>query len=676
MEHRLTPPLLFGGDYNPEQWPEETWEEDMRRLKAANINSLTINVFSWALLQPTEYTYDFSWLDRLITLAKRYEMKLVLATATAALPAWLVRKYPDVSRTNSDGVEALHGKRANACPNSPHYQHFAIELVERLAKRYANESAVICWHVGNEFTGQCYCPRCIAAFRSWLQKHYQTLDAVNQAWNSAFWGHTYHQWEEIQPPTHRSDVIQAPGDKPVLEGAALDYRRFQSESICNNYKQERDCIRKYDVDTPITTNLMGTQKDLDYFQWAKSLDIVSWDSYPTTTTPPSQTAMEHDLMRGLKHAPFMLMEQAVSQQNWQDYCKLKRPHEMRMLSYQAIAHGARTIQYFQMKQSRGGIEKYHSAVISHVDAGNSTPTRSYREVQALGKELESLPEELFTSQQSSSIAILFDWPSYWAMEYATGPRLDSDYVDQVRTYYKAFYDAGLNVEMISRDDDLTPYRIVITPVLNCMSEALATRITEFVAKGGTLLATYLSGISDEHAQIYLGGYPGALRKVLGMYSEEFEALKPAEHTTLRFSNGTTAQSGYLCDVIHLNTATAVASFDDSERFYDGSPAITRNQYQNGNAFYVGTQPDADGLRLLLKQVLDAAGMNLPAHTQNVEISTRKSSSHRYTFVINTANEATTASLPVSGYDLLSQKSISDTLQLAPFGVAIIESSCE
>lgn len=425
--------ILYGGDYNPNQWPREIWKEDMQIFRDAHINSATINVFSWAKLQPSEETYDFSELDEIVDMLSKEDYDIVLATSTGAVPAWMAKKYPEVERTDYEGRHHKFGQRHNACPNSPVFQKYSAALAAKLAERYGSNPHVKCWHVNNEYGGTCYCENCEKAFRVWVRKKYGTLDAVNKAWNMEFWGHTLYDWDEIVAPNALSEGIGT--EKTAFAGISIDYKRFNSDSILENYKLERDAIRRFDSEAVITTNLMGSYKELDYFKWAKEMDVISWDNYPAYDTQPGYTAMQHDLMRGLKDAPFMLMEQTPSQQNWQPYNSLKRPGQMRAQSLQTIAHGADTIQFFQLRRSVGACEKFHGAVISHAGTEN---TRVFREVQQLGGELEKLGDVILGSRSSAEVGVVFDWDNYWALEYTSGPTVDLMYVKQIYAYYQYF----------------------------------------------------------------------------------------------------------------------------------------------------------------------------------------------------------------------------------------------
>ena len=459
--------ILYGGDYNPNQWTKDIWQEDMRIFKDAHINTATINVFSWAKIQPSEHEYNFDELDEIVDMLSKENYDIVFATSTAALPGWMVRKYPEVMFTDYEGRQHKFGGRHNACPNSFVFKHYARELAYKLAERYADNPHVTCWHVSNEYGNECFCENCQKAFRVWLKDKYKTIDALNRAWNMEFWGHTVYDWDDVVPPNALSDGIGS--EKTAFAGISIDYRRFYSDSQLACFKMERDAIKSVKPDAFVTTNLMGTFKGLDYFKWAKEMDAVSWDNYPSYDTPWSSIAMTHDLMRGLKDEPFMLMEQTPSQQNWQKYNSLKRPGQMRAQSYQTLAHGADTIQFFQLRRSVGGCEKFHGAVIAHAGSEN---TRVFREVAQLGAELESFGDRTLGSRNEAEVGLIFDWDNYWALEYTSGPSEDLKYVDQIHQYYQYFYKKNIGVDMIPVDADFSKYKIVVAPVLYMVKDGM------------------------------------------------------------------------------------------------------------------------------------------------------------------------------------------------------------
>ena len=658
--------MLFGGDYNPEQWPEDIWLEDMRILNLADINSATINVFSWDKLQPSENEYNFEQLDRIIELLTKHNYEIVLGTSTAALPAWMSHRYPDVNRTDYEGRAHKFGHRHNACPTSPTFRKYGKRLASKLAERYGQLSNLTCWHISNEYGGECYCENCAKGFRVWLKERYKTLDHLNKAWNMAFWSHTIYSWEEIVVPNALGDGLD--NQKSAFAGISLDYRRFMSDAILQNFIDEKEAIRQYDTETPVTTNLMGAYKPLDYFKFAKEMDIVSWDSYPSYDTPVSYSAMMHDLMRGLKDGqPFMLMEQTPSQQNWQPYNSLKRPGQMRNMSYQAVAHGADTVQFFQLRKSVGACEKFHGAVIDHVGTEH---TRVFREVAELGQELTQLGDTLMGAKAPSKVGILFDWPNYWGLEYAVGPSTELKYVEQIHHYYQELYRRNVSVDMIGLDTDFTKYDLIIAPCFYMITEEQAAKVEGFVENGGTFVTTMMSGLVNESDNVHLGGYPGPLKDVLGIWVEEFDALPTETEYQVVFQSGEVAQCRLLCDIIHPRGAEIVANYGRGE-FYEGTPSITRHNFGKGHAYYVGTMLSEDGMHQLFDHILSTLAIESLDLPKGVEISTRTKNNRVFKFLLNHNAEKVEVTLPFEGTDLLTGSSFTKGV-LSPFDVKILE----
>lgn len=660
--------ILYGGDYNPNQWPKEIWKEDMEIFRDARINSATINVFSWAKLQPSEEEYNFDELDQVVEMLSGEGYDIVLATSTAALPAWMFKKYPEVARTDYEGRHHKFGQRHNACPNSPVYQKYASALVEQLARRYANNDHVTCWHVNNEYGGVCYCENCEKAFRVWLKNKYKTIEALNRAWNLEFWGHTVYEWDEIVAPNALGDGMED-GVNTAFAGLSVDYLRFNSDSLLNNFKMERDVIRRHNQEAVITTNLMGTYKWLDYFKWAKEMDIVSWDNYPSYDTPWSYIAMCNDLMRGLKGESFMLMEQTPSQQNWQPYNSLKRPGQMRAQSYQTIAHGGDTIQFFQLRRSVGGCEKFHGAVIAHAGTEN---TRVFREVKQLGEELEKLGDSTLGSVNQAEVGMIFDWDNYWALEYTSGPSVDLAYVDQIHRYYKYFYEKNIGVDMLPYDGDFDRYKVIVAPVLYMVKEGMKEALEKYVQKGGVLVITTMSGIAGESDNVYLGGYPGPLRDLAGLWVEETDALAPEQFNEAVFEDGAKSKCRIVCDLMHLETARCVASY--SKDFYAGTPAAAENQFGEGSVWYIGSSMDEAGTARVLEMASARAGV-APVITEEtgLEITCRRAEGCSYYFIMNFRDED--QKMPerfVGCVDMLTGEEVKAGDQMKKFDVRIVK----
>ncbi len=658
--------ILYGGDYNPNQWEKDVWKEDMRIFRDARINTATVNVFSWAKIQPSEEVYDFSELDEIIEMLSEEGYDIILATSTGALPAWMVKRYPEVARVDYEGRRHKFGQRHNACPNSPVFQKYAAAMAGKLAERYGSNEHVTCWHISNEYGGECFCENCEKAFRVWLRDKYKTLDALNKAWNTEFWGHTFYDWDEIVAPNALSEGIGT--NKTAFAGISIDYRRFNSDSLLGNYKMERDAIRRFDQDTLITTNLMGAYPLLDYHKWAKEMDVISWDNYPGYDTPVSLTAMNHDLMRGLKDEPFMLMEQTPSQQNWQAYNSLKRPGQMRAQSYQTMAHGADTIQFFQLRRSVGGCEKFHGAVIAHA---GTEDTRVFREVQKLGQELERLGDKTLGSANQAEVGVIFDWDNWWALEYTSGPSVDLKYVPHIHSYYKYFYDRNIGVDMIPVDADLSKYKLIAAPVLYMIKPGMKEALEEYVKNGGVLVTTYMSGIADQSDNVYLGGYPGPLREMAGIWVEETDALAPEQSNVIRFADGSTEKCGLLCDLIHLEGAECLAEY--GEDFYAGMPAVTKHTYGKGTVYYVGTNPGEKGLEKVMDMAAEDAGASpVIGGKTGLEITCREAEDSKYYFVINFTDEKIPVPDELCGHeDVLTGETVKAGELLAKYDVKIV-----
>ncbi len=524
------------------------------------------------------------------------------------------------------------------------------------------------WHISNEYGGECYCENCEKKFREWLKEKYKTIEEVNRVWDTAFWGHTFYDFEDIVAPSHLSEHWSS--DQSTFQGISLDYRRFNSESILNAYRLEYDAVHRITPDIPITTNLMGTYQPLDYQMWARYMDFVSWDNYPANDTPISGVALRHDLMRGLKQGkPFALMEQTPSVTNWLPYNMLKRPGVMRLWSYQAVAHGADTVMFFQMKRSIGACEKYHGAVIDHAGHEN---TRVFREVAALGAELERLGSQTLGARSDAKTAIVFDWDNWWGISYSAGPSIYLDYCKEAERYYKALFDLHIPVDMIGVEDDLSAYDLVIAPVLYMVKTGYDEKLRAYVKNGGRFLTTFFSGYVDEHDLVTVGGYPGKLRDILGIWVEEEDAL-PEDMQNAFHYNGKTHPASMLCDLLHTEGAEALAFYEKD--FYAGMPVLTKNAFGKGFGYYVATQSDDAFYREYLGEICREAGiepvMDAP---DGIEVTRRVNENGTFIFILNHTEEPQVMAIPFAGCDLLGGKSYEegDALTLAAKDVSIIK----
>ncbi|OMD39452.1 beta-galactosidase [Paenibacillus odorifer] len=666
------PKIWYGGDYNPEQWDAPVWAEDERMFKLAGIDVATINVFSWALIQPSEDTYDFSSLDELMDRLYKNGTYVCLATGTGAHPAWMAHRYPEVTRVDVKGRKRKFGGRHNSNPNSPVYHKYAAKLAGKLAERYKDHPALVAWHVSNEFSNYDYSDLSEAAFRVWLKDRYGSLDALNKAWNTRFWGHTFYDWEEIVLPSELSEEWD--GNRTNFQGISLDFRRFMSHSLLECYKIESDAIKEHSPNVPVTTNLMGFYDELDYFEWAKHMDVISWDNYPSLDTPVSFTAMTHDLMRGLKNGqPFMLMEQTPSQQNWQPYNSLKRPGVMRLWSYQAVARGADTVLFFQLRRSIGACEKYHGAVIEHVGHEH---TRVFRECAELGKELGQLGDQLLDARSAAKIGIMYDWENRWAINLSSGPSVALDYVNEIHKYYDALYQQNIEADMIGVEENLFKYEIVIAPVMYMVKPGFAEKVEAFVKAGGTFITTYFSGIVNENDLVTVGGYPGELRKVLGIWAEEIDALLPGMSNEIVMDKAWGDLSGsykcdLLCDLIHAEGAEVLAEYGSD--FYKGMPALTVNTFGEGKAYYVATSPEAEFLKGFLANLCAEKNIQpLVTAPEGIESVQRVKEGVSYLFLLNHTTGDLSADIGAAERtDLLTGNKVSGSAVVPARGVLIL-----
>lgn len=656
-------PIVFhGGDYNPEQWPREVWDQDVEFMQMAGWTIATLPVFGWGNIQTDEETFNFEWLDTVVEKLHAAGIRICFATATAATPPWVDQKYPDILITEQDGRKKRHGGRHTFCPSSANFKRLSTGLARAIAERYGKHPAVWCWHVSNEYGNKCYCDACSAAFREWLKAKYGSLDEVNQRWNMFFWGQTFTDWSQIEAPVSNG--------QRNFQGLIIDYDRFQSESILAAFRAEIAVLRELTPQIPITTNMMGSFKPLNYHQWAKHLDLVSWDSYPGRNAHPSHVAFQHSLMRGLKEGqPWMLMEQTPSQQNWQQYNSLKRPGILRLWSFQAMAHGADAIMYFQWRRSPGAQEMFHGAVVEHA---SSIQARVFREVVALGEELKLLGPDVLGTRVQSQVAILFDWENWWAVEYSSGPSIDLKYVPIVQRVYAALWNLGIVADVVSPDADLSKYAVVIAPALKMVKPSFAKKIEAFTEAGGRFVTTFFSGITDETDRAFLNGYPGPLSKVLGIWVEETDAFAPTETNEILLDSGESFVATVVCDIIQPEGAETVGRY--TQNFYAGVSAVTRNPFGSGAAFYIGSHLDDFGYQVVLNQVLQEAKVTPAiAPVPHVEITERRGADgRRVLFLLNHSSVSQVVVLPEGEHrSVLTGTPVVQYTTLDPLGVEIL-----
>lgn len=642
--------FLYGGDYNPDQWLEypEILEEDIRLMKKAHINTVTLGVFAWAKLEPEDGVYDFGWMEKIINRLYENGISVNLATPSGARPHWLADQYPEVLQVDEARRRQIFGLRHNACFTSPAYRRKVREINMELAKRFDSHPAVILWHISNEYGGECHCPLCQQAFRDWLKEKYHTIEEVNRRWNTAFWSHTYQSFDQIESPSSIGESS--------IHGLALDWRRFTTCQITDFCKAEIQALRDGGAKKKTTTNFMYNYPMINYHELAEAVDVVSWDNYPQwhhqkEPVTAMKSAMQHDIMRSIKKQPFLLMESCPGPTNWSPVSKLKRPGILESASLQAVAHGSDSVLYFQIRKGRGGFEKFHGAVIDHYGKEDD---RVFRECRQVGKDLEQIAQVNF-SNVISQAAVIYDWENRWALEESCGPRNENMYYkDTVEKSYYAFRKLGLNVDMIDSTQELDCYRIVAAPMLYMFRPGFAEKVRRFVANGGYFILTYWSGVVDENDLCVLGGTPGGLMDVMGLRSTEIDALYEGESNELVSEDG---QKKYvcehLCQLMELSTARPLYRY--GKDFYAGSVAAAENIFGKGKAFYIGADAEQafyDDLYAEIGREAGVRGAFAEAIPEGVAVSVREDADYAYIFIQNYNAQPTPFSPETEGAEVL------------------------
>lgn len=658
--------FLHGGDYNGDQWLDrpDILDEDIRLMREAHVNCVSLGIFSWALLEPQEGVYDFAWLDALMDRLYAGGVHVFLATPSAAKPAWMAEKYPEVLRCGPDFERAHFGERHNHCPSSPVYQAKTQAIDRALALRYGKHPAVIGWHIGNEFGGDCRCPLCAENFRTWLKNKYGSLDSLNARWYTSFWSQRYSAWSQVEPPSPRGEV-----SNPSMW---VDWRRFETE-LCKRFiTMEKKTVQAVNPELPCTANLMERFWDYNYFSLAEAIDFVSWDSYPEwgsgdDIARAAEFAMNHDIMRSLKDAPFFLIESTPSLVNWKPHNKLKRPGMHLLSSMQAVAHGSDSVMMFQWRKGRGGSEAFHGAVVSH---DRRSDTRVFRDVQEVGQTLEAL-RPLCGEAVQAEACVIFDWENRWALDYVQAAQKGNmRYFDTVNMYYRALWERGIRVDLRDMREctDLSRYKLVVAPLLFMQRNGFDRKLRDFVENGGTLLTTFFSGIVDADDLTFLGDAPHGLTDVLGLRAEELDSLYPEDSNALLL-DGKAYAVHELCEIARDVTAEVVGTYESD--FYAGFPCLTVNRFGKGKAWYLAAKADQPGVNAVMAKVIEGVGLNSanPGEMPEGVVATARGEA---VFVQNFSGKPQRFPLEGTWRDMRTGDDVSGTVSLPENGLLILQ----
>jgi beta-galactosidase len=650
--------LLFGGDYNPEQWPAHIWKEDVRLMREAGVNLATVGVFSWATIEPRPGARDFGWLDQVLDLLHDGGIGVCLATPTASPPPWLGARHPETLPRDENGTTIWYGARNQFCASSRVYRDHAARITEDLARRYGDHPALRMWHVNNEYGTVCHCDETARHFRRWLRARYGSLGALNEAWGTAFWSQRYDDWAEILPP-RRAQYLNNPAQ-------LLDFRRFTSDALLECFTAERDIVRAHSpAGVPVTTNFMPLFDGQDGWRWAAEEDVVSVDLYPDPAAGyqdqagPGYGALVQDLTRSLAGGPWMLMEQAASAVQTRPVNTPKAAGITRLWSLQAVARGADGVGFFQWRASRQGSEKFHSAMLPH--AGEHS--RAFARVRDLGADLAALDSATGT-RVDAEIAVLHEWSAWWAGEQPGRPSSEVRYTDVLAAWHHALWQHNLTTDFAHPEADLTGYRVVAVPQLYLLSDAALDNISAYVRDGGTLVCGFFTGIADRDDRVRAGGVDHRLRDVLGLGTvHEWWPLQNGERIPL--SSGGTGE--LWSEDLEAAGAETIAAYAAGE--LTGRPAVTRHVYGRGTAWYLSTLPDPRTLAALLAEASEAAGVTpvLPLLPPGVEAVRRGP----LLFLLNHGPEPVTVPLPAPHTDLLTGRSSPAHITLDLRGAAVL-----
>ena len=646
--------LWFGGDYNPEQWDAATWASDDALMRQAQVNTATVGVFSWALLEPDEGSFEFDWLDATLDRLHGNGIRVVLATPTASPPPWFTLAHPDAMPVRPDGTRLWHGSRDTYCAAAPAYREAALRIATELGKRYGEHPALAMWHVHNEYGTMCWCDHAAAAFRTWLRARYESLGALNDAWGTAFWSQRYTSWEQVVPP-RETQYLPNPGQ-------VLDFRRFWSDELLASYVEQRDALRGQTPEIPVTTNFMGPDHlVIDPWSWGREVDVVAVDHYLSSAARPAAAAdiaFVSDWARGIGGGrPWLLMEQAPSTVIDAGVLTHRSPGRMIADSVQYVARGSDGAMFFQWRASRAGAEMYHPALVPHTGADS----RIFTETVELGTALSRLAP-VAGSELRSPIAVLVDAESHWALQTRGLPSPHVRHLDVARTLHGALWRAGITCDVVAPSGDLSPYGLVVVPAVYLLSESAAASLRSYVADGGKLVVTFCSGVADEAHRIWLDGYLGSLHDVLGVRVEEFHPLQPNASVTL---SGDEAWTGRLwTERLRTEGATVLAQYGDGD--LAGLPAVTRHAFGQGTAWYLSTLLSDDSLAALLGEIATEAGV--PLGPPGVSVTVRRAEGGQ-SWLLAFNHGTDRAALPSAGVDLISGRTVT---ALPPGGYAVIQ----
>lgn len=655
----MTPPsrLYIGAAYYPEHWPEERWPEDIRLMKAAGLTVVRMAEFAWSTMEPSEGLYNFDWLERAIARLAENDILTVLGTPTAAPPAWLVTQYPATLAVDETGRRVQFGNRCHACVNSPEF-HAAVErFVTAMAKRFGPNPHVIGWQIDNEYNRVCYCDTCRLEFQQFLRRKYGSLENLNARWTTAYWSQTYSAWEQIPLPIG-----------PHNPGLMLEFRRFVGASYRRFQKRQLDALRPHlKTSDRVTHNFMGWFGGFDHYELAADLDLAAWDWYiGSGHNDPLAQGVIHDLTRGFKRKNFWLMETQPGNVNWAGVNNSLYMGEAHAMAWQAVAHGADAVLYWQWRSALGGQEQYHGTLVDP----SGQPRPFYQEAQWLAREFAAVSDLLSGSEVRAQVAMLHDYDSRWSIEGQRHHR-DFDYVEHFTHYYRPLAARNVNVDVLHADQPLDGYRLVIAPALIILNETRVRHLKAFVENGGHLVLTLRTGVKDEYNALLPSRPPGPLAELAGVEVEEYYALEMPVPVQGEWLTGSSLLWAERLRVLRPD-CKVVARYQRANGWLDHQPAITETTGGAGRVWYVGVNLDTAAQTKLITRILNTAGIPQIESPPGVEIRTRRRPDGEEIYiVINHNRSGTRVRLPWNGYEHIGKRPVQGTFELPAYSTAVL-----
>ena len=673
--------ILLGVDYYPDQTPEALWEEDSRMMSEMGFTNVRIAEFAWALMEPSEGKFEFGWLHRAIQILHKHNIGVILGTPSAAPPPWLSAKYPDIFEVNAQGQRLRPGGRRFTCPTNPVYRKLSLAIATQMAKKFGETEGVIGWQIDNELTLgsslRCYCNFCQAGFQNWLRTRYTTLDNLNQSWGTVFWSQTYTDFSQIPAP------LLSGGDPNP--GLALDYDRYQSYANVSFTEEQLTMLRQMCPTHFVTTNNVGLLDTIDMCDLYAKLDFAAFDNYPgffdmlmaQEGKPPSSDgiattiSLGHDLARSVKGGePFMIMEEQSGKAGQRTFAPQPEAGQVRLWTYQAVAHGAMGVNYFRWDTATFGAEEYWHGILNH----DRSKSPAYEEIRQTVKELKALGQEVLYSQYAAQMALVFDYDCSWALKIQPG-HYALDYMNQVTSWYGAISASHTGIDVIAPEADLSPYKIVFAPLAYVMSEKQAAKIKSFVQGGGMFVTNFRLGVKTETSQIVRTPLPGLLRDVMGVTVADYVPIYSAKNA-VKFAPalaGPDGECGLWADILQPTGAEVLASYTKGS--HAGEAAITMNTVGSGKAVYIGADLDGASLARVLRTLSGLAGIKPPLEVPpGIELTVRRAGDKQWTFVLNHTAVSQSVSIPKTFTDLLTGKTRTGKIDVSGYGVEVLQSA--